>query len=204
MEGGGSIQGNDNSLNNNHKLLQKGSLFNKKRSLLELRREYQSAINGIADYNMASEDDLKRIRAKIIKQRRIDNVITICIFLLIIPFVIAFSSSYFKTDETEGPTYAEKKSMRQDSTKYSFFSTDGDNYLKNGQWHNAIFQYKKALEIYPSNYDAQYRLAYAYTYRCRNTKVNCELANRFVQKLRSTLPERQELIELEQVLIFTE
>lgn len=203
MGGGGSIQGMNNSLNNNRKLLQKPTYFNRKRSLLELRREYQSTINGISDYNMASEDDLKQIRAKIIKQRRKESAITLSIFLLLLPFVIYFSIGYFKTSEIH-VTKKEKIELEQKSDKFNFYLADGDNYLKNSQWHNAIFQYKKALDIYPNSYHAQYRLVFAYTYRCRNTQLNCTQASEQINTLLTSYPEKQELIELEQVLVFAE
>lgn len=37
--------------------------------------------------------------------------------------------------------------------KIDFFIADGDAYFNKQQWHNAAFQYRKALNILPDNYN---------------------------------------------------
>ena len=76
----------------------------------------------------------------------------------------------------------------KEDNKYLFFITDGDSWLSQRRWHNAIFQYKKALEIKPGNYDALYRLSMAYSFRCVATGVNCEEGKALVKRLQAYQP----------------
>lgn len=73
--------------------------------------------------------------------------------------------------------------MQEKDDFHTFLISDGDDYMENGKWHNAIFQYKKALELFPNNYDAKYRLGYAYTYRCRNEGKECIKGTEYLDKL---------------------
>lgn len=79
---------------------------------------------------------------------------------------------------------------------------NGDQWLKKRKWHNAIFQYKKALEIFPTEYDINFRLASAYAYRCESKFENCFEAKELLNKLLSRDPENSKLLKLKKVLEF--
>ncbi len=201
MGGGGSIQGFNDSLKNNRKLLRKSSFFPKERSFLNPKREYYKAAGGVESLRNASKEELLEIRKTIRNKRKIENIIMIVLFVIVTILTIYLMRDFFK--ENENYISAEdKKALELKNKEFSFFITDGDNYLEKGQWHNAVFQYNKALELFPTNYDASYRVAYALSYWCRNEKLNCKLAADKVQELLAEYPNKQELIELEQILIF--
>ena len=203
MGGGGSIQGFNTSLKNNRKLLRKTSFFPKERSFLNSKREYIKRAGGVKSLKNASKEELLAIRESIIAKRRKDNLLTVAIFIILVAATIYISIDYYKA-HSNIISQKKKIELKENLAEYNFYISDGDSYLEKGQWHNAIFQYDKALEIFPNDYSANYRLVYAQVYRCRNTKVNCDQANRNVQKLLEQFPEKPELIELEHVLIFAE
>ncbi|QNJ98149.1 tetratricopeptide repeat protein [Constantimarinum furrinae] len=203
MGGGGSIQGFNNSLKENRKLLKKTRFFPAERSFLNRKREYVKRAGGVESLRNASKEELLAIRNSIVAKRKKDSLVTIVLFVILASVVAYFSVDYFKTN----PNYVseeERLEIKNNNEKYNFYISDGDSYLNKGQWHNAIFQYNKALEIFPNNYDALYRSVYAQVYRCRNTKENCESAKSNLEQLLNKFPEKQDLIELEQVLVFVD
>jgi tetratricopeptide (TPR) repeat protein len=201
--GGGSIQGMYTSLKNNRMLLRTSHFYPRKKSFFNRKKEYIKAADGFVELEIATKDELLAIRKRILRKRRIDDFITLALFLMLSSVVVYFSFGFFKTN----PNYVspeEKHKIEINNEKYSFFISDGDTYLKKGQWHNAIFQYNKALEIFPKDYHANYRLVYASVYRCRNEKVNCDKASNSLQELIKLYPNKSELTELELVLEFVE
>ncbi|WP_121666182.1 hypothetical protein [Mesonia aquimarina] len=74
MPGGGSIQGMRNSLSNNKKLLRSKSYFKKERSFLSIKAEYLKAAGGKIAFKKASKEDILKIRKKIIRQKRKENL----------------------------------------------------------------------------------------------------------------------------------
>ena len=201
MGGGGSIQGMNTSLKNNRMLLRTSRFNPKKKSFFNRRKEYIKAADGFVELKEATPEELHKIRKKILLQRRNGNILSLVLIIVLIPFFVYFSFHWFKT-ERKIISSKEMKAVNDKKDDYTFFINDGDSYLEKGKWHNAIFQYNKVLELFPSDYDAHYRLAYAYTYRCRNEKINCEEANSKIEKLLEQFPNNSELIELEVVLKF--
>ncbi len=200
MGGGGSIQGMNNSLKMNRQLLRKKTYFRKERSFLNRKREYHKAA-GIIDLKTATKEELAGIRKTIIKRRRKSNLIFLFLFVIIASPLLYFSFDFFKT-QTNKELMIEKMEKDERMEKYNFFISDGDEYIKKGEWHNAMFQFNKAIEIFPNDYHAHYRYSYAAVYRCRNEKEKCEIADNSLSKLLKEFPDKTELIELEQMLIF--
>ena len=200
MGGGGSIQGMSNSLKINRQMLRKKTMLRKERSFLNRKREYHKAA-GIVDLKTATKEELAEIRKKIIRRRRKNNLIFTILFIVLASPIVYYSSEFFKK-QTEKEAAIEKIEKDKKMEKYNFFIKDGDNYIKKAQWHNAMFQYNKAIEIFPNDYHAYYRYSYAAVYRCRNEKENCDEAEKSLNKLLKEYPEQQELIELEQILVF--
>ena len=200
MGGGGSIQGMSNSLKINRQMLRKKTYFRKERSFLNRKREFHKAA-GIIDLKTATTEELAEIRHKIIKRRRQNNLKFLLFFMVIFIPILYFSIGFFK-NETEKAAMIEVLEKDRKMEKYRFYIEDGDSYIKKGQWHNAMFQYNKAIELFPNDYHATYRYAYAAVYRCRNVKEKCNVASTALEKLLKDFPNQQELVELEQILLF--
>jgi len=202
MSGAGSMQSMNTSLKTNRKLLRKSYFSTKHKTFLNRKREYYAAAGGVENIRTATKEELLEIRQKIITKRKKENFVTIIIALIFISLVVYFSISFFK-DNTDYKT-PNQKQLKIDQKQYSFFISSGDSYLSKSQWHNAVFQYTRAQEIYPNDYHASYRIAYAFVYSCRNTNKNCEAAEYKLKEIMEKYPNKPELIELEQVLIFAE
>ncbi|NAS30285.1 hypothetical protein GTQ40_04830 [Flavobacteriaceae bacterium R38] len=191
MMGNSSSQGMINSLKANRLLLRKKR---KERTFLNTKKENYQNAKGIVEPKKASEAVLKIIRKKALRAQKKQHFITIIILLILSPI---FIFGLYKTIEAiqKDIEYA-KVIPEKDLKKYLFFINDGDNWLQEKKWHNAIFQYKKALEIFPNEYDANYRLALAYTYRCKYESTNCNEGETLVNTLIKAFPDKINLNEL--------
>ena len=74
--------------------------------------------------------------------------------------------------------------------------TGGDKYLKQNSWSNALLYYTEALELFPQDYDAKYRIALVLTYKCQSKNKNCNDAKIILDSLINVYPEKSELFEL--------
>lgn len=203
MGGGGSIQGMRNSLNINNKLLRKQRYFKKEKSYLKRKTDYIHASGGIENLKSATPEQLASIRKKVIRQHRLEIIPTFIIGTVLLIILGYFIFDYTTTTKQLDITKASNE-LNAKHEKYLWYISEADDYLEKGKWHNAIFQYERALDLFPQDYHGQYRLAYAQTYRCRNELKNCEEAALNVRKLLKSFPNKLELVELEQVLIFVD
>ena len=84
--------------------------------------------------------------------------------------VVLFIGHTIQTHGTIYPqstyAYTKEKDPNKKRSDYLFFIRDGDKYIEEEKWHNAIFQYTEALKLFPKEFDANYRLSLAYSYSC--------------------------------------
>ena len=73
---------------------------------------------------------------------------------------------------------------------------DGDHWLNKKNFYTAIFQYENALNIYPDNPDAQYRLAYAHYLQCVVAGKECAESYNLINKMIALYPDNIRLVEL--------
>lgn len=85
--------------------------------------------------------------------------------------------------------------------KYLFFIDDGDKWLQKRNYYNAVFQYKKALQLYPSDFDANYRLALGYSYRCQYDFEDCGTGKELIDKLEKQFPNNKEIKEVKTIFV---
>jgi tetratricopeptide (TPR) repeat protein len=77
------------------------------------------------------------------------------------------------------------------------FINNGDEWFEKGKWHNSIFYYEKAKEIFPKNYEINYRLVRSYSFQCENEFKNCHEAKKLLEKLFLMFPNKEnELLEI--------
>jgi tetratricopeptide (TPR) repeat protein len=205
LGGTSSAQGMITSLNNNKKLLRKKRYFKKERSFLNLKNEYYKAAGGEMNFKTASKQQLAEIRQRFIQRRRNETYLSIGIAVFVLALIAYFIYIQINSQNEIQEKILIKKNAAEfqiDRDNYLFFIADGDEYLKKNQLHNAIFQYKKALDIFPNEYYIKYRLAYAYTYRCRNEQKDCETGLIYIDDLMKTYPNTDDLIQLKSTLEF--
>ena len=187
------------ALRNNKKLLRKKSLFRPERTFLSLKKEYLKAANGEIEFKKATKEQLIAIRTKIKKRRKKETyTIVLIFFILFSSFCFLIYSLIMDSIDTNEKT--QKIELKKKTEESLNFIADGDNWLKNKNWQNAIFQYKKALEIFPTDYSINYRLAYAYSLRCENEYVDCQNAKNLIDKLINQFPQKIELLALKETL----
>ncbi len=193
MAGGGSIQGMIVSLRNNKNLLRP------KRSFLNQRKEFLKAAKGEVNLRKASKEELELFRKKIYGQRKRQRKIDLVIWSVVGVTILFGTLSLTKTlnDQIKD---SKKGVLHIKMNNYLELIEDGDHWLTKRKWHNAIFQYKKALEIFPKEYDINYRLTYALCLRCEADFTYCKEAKDKLDELLLQYPNRNELLELRGIL----
>ncbi len=177
---GGSIQGMINSLKANKALLKRNTKFTRKQKYFDYKLEYLKASEGIVELKKASPEQLKQIRRKLFKQRKERRRKFIIGYVISIPIVVLVFFSCYKviSELNQVSPYLIKETSaielaKQKTDKFNFYMTDGESWLKKNKWHNATFQYKRAVELFPNNFNANYKLAIAYSYQCKYEGRNC-------------------------------
>jgi hypothetical protein len=64
-----------------------------------------------------------------------------------------------------------------------------------------VFQYKKALSLYPKDFDANYRLALGYSYQCQYNFENCDTGMQLILKLEQAFPEKKEVQDVKAIFV---
>ena len=186
-------------LKNNKNLLKKRNFLNSEKSFFLYKKEYIKAANGEIELRKANKSQLRAIRKKIKEQRTIKlitHIFILCfvmVFSCILVYNLAFDSNQIKEKE-------EQSQLEKTQNQYLLLIADGDQWFSKRNWHNAIFQYKKAREIYPSDYGINYRLVQAYCLRCENDYEDCQNAKELLDKLLNQFPKKPELLKLKEIL----
>lgn len=196
MGGEGSIQSMITILRNNKNMLRRKSVFRRETGFARLRTEYRNYTKGRIDSEPITEKELSEIREKIKKQNRRHNLrlasLSIIFFSLVIGFTIKIYNNFNDYQIEVG-----NKVTKNDTKKYLFYLEDGDQWLEKGQFHNAIFQYLLAKEIYPTEYNVNYRLVLAYGGKCRYEQYGCAEGLRILENLKLQFPDKNELDSLD-------
>lgn len=200
MAGGESSRAMTTILRNNRNLLRKKNIFKKDRTFLSTRKEYYKAAKGELNLKKASKKDLLLIRKKIIKQRRLDSLIgwtlvTVFLGLILIFGIYAYNKSsvdIIEQNETNKEIY-----LDQNLNEYTFLLEDGDKWIKEKNWNNAIYRYEQAVKLFPEEFESNYRLALAYSYNCEYKNEDCEIGKKLTNKLLFYAPQDKNLLELQ-------
>jgi tetratricopeptide (TPR) repeat protein len=202
MPGGGSMQGMQNSLNNNKMLLRSKRLFKKERTFLNTKTAYLKAANGKIELRKASPEDLLKIRKKIIKERKRENIVLFSISILLICLFV-----YFGFKVVQHVNNMEEKEQKaliiQKETKYLHYLKKGDRWFEESNWYNAVFNYKKAKAVFPNDYTINYRIINTYTLGCEYNAENCNKAKKLLNELLQKFPDKtNELNQLKKRLVY--
>jgi len=203
MGGEGSIQSMITSLRNNRNLLRKKSMFKRGRTFLSTRKEYYKTAKGKnIELKKASKEELQLIRNKIIKQRKVERIITlsIVIALFVAVIMVVFYFSHKQNIEKIKEVEIEKENyLHENINEYSYLIEEGDNWIDKKNWNNAIYRYKQAVELFPNEFEASYRLALTYSYSCIFENENCEIGETLTARLIKYYPDDPKLQELKKV-----
>lgn len=205
MFGGfGSINHMIVTLRNNRNLLPTKRSYFKKQDYGAIKNEYYKAVGGSFNIKKASPEELLAIRKKIIKKRKREVhrfTILLCIGLplIVLGLYFTFQNYSFGFPKSQQLEQIDLKNIKEE--KHLFYLNDGDVWLKKRDWYNAIFQYKNALKLYPNEFNASYRLAIAYSYRCQYEFEDCEVGKKLIEKLEGQFPENKDIKKVKAIFV---
>lgn len=192
--GGGSIQAMINSLQSNKNLLGKRPTF------AERRKELLTSYSQLKiSQKKATKEQLIEVKRKIIHQRKIAKRKTIIVLFITLPIIALTIFYIISANNSSAPSISIIKNQEK-IKKYNFHIDDGDKMIQQKKWNNAIFQYTRAQEIFPNELDAQYRIALAYSYKCKYEKENCLTADSLVNRLYNFYPNNIQIKYLLQII----
>ena len=93
-----------------------------------------------------------------------------------------------------------ERDFQEKLNNYAFFISEGDKWIEKQSWNNAIFQYKNAVKEFPEKYEANYRLALGYSYKCKFKNKDCEKGMRLVERLLKVNPNNLDLLILQKIM----
>lgn len=186
MGGGGSIQNMQNALKNNKNLRSKrANLFKRKSVYSSIKNNPNSGENNIRHL---TEKERVILKTKLAKSRR-DNIILAAILSTIVSIIVAYVLiDLFKPFQEDFTSAAELQLTQSTNKAYQFFMQDGDEWFAKRNWHNAIFQYKNALEKEPNSFVSKVKLAYSYLNQCKFENEGCVEAYSLLRDLQEELP----------------
>ena len=214
MSGAGNMSSMNTILRNNRNLLRKISIFKRDNSFMSARKAYLKALKGEVDIKKLSKQELRRIREKVIKERKKESLKVLIISILItIPLIILSYNIYdnfiqyqnkrlnenFVSDKELEKVLIIRENQKK-ADKYDFFINDGDKWIEKQNWKNAILQYKNALKEFPEKYEANYRLALGYSYNCKFQNRDCEKGLILVERLLKVNPNNSDLLILKTIM----
>ena len=210
MPGAGSMDHMVKTIVNNAKLLRKKGMFKKERSFIQSNKEGFSTDSGGIPIESISKEKLAAIKNQMIASRKKRNLqmsifVTLSFSLLLfLGFYLFQGFSFgFDTLENTGPEQlniaAKKAAVSED--KYLYYIEDGDAWLQKKSYYNAIFQYKKAVELFPSEFAAHYRMAVAYSYQCQYEFEGCEKGMKIVERLEKDFPNSEKIQAVKAVFL---
>ena len=165
-----------NTLRSNRELLKRPTRFNKrgKHFFDKDREDYLTGPKGKINIQPVSKEKLEEYKARNKKERVKEKkrlVILSIITFIILSIVSAqiIISSIKEHQKMITLKENQKKVLNNEiKKKYQFFLNDGDKWLNERNYYNAIFQYKLAIKTGFNDKEAQERLMYTYCLQCQN------------------------------------
>jgi len=201
----GSAQGANTSLRYNRgQLGKRPNMFKKEWSYKNAKKNYVKASGGNEQYKKLNNFQKKLIRNQIRQEQSADRKMMITLMGIIVAiFIVSLLKLEYGSDANINKKRAlriEKENLELREEQYLGLLISGDNWIEDDKWDAAITLYQKALIIYPDSYDAKYRLALAYGYKCERMKFDCDLGKTLVNKLLLDNPiHKKELVKLDSI-----
>jgi len=171
--------------------------------LLDRRKKltYPKGYSNIKEFNFpkVSKKELKYIKEAIrsdIKKDKIRNTIFLIILSISALIVVLNYVDFSIPKEAHVNEIQENNYLSENINEYSFLLDDGDQWIEKGNWNNAVYRYEQAVRLFPHKYEANYRLALAYSYHCQFKNKNCNLGEKLTDKLLKYHPDEINLIKL--------
>jgi len=205
MIGGfGSINHMIVTLRNNRNLLPVKRSYFKNKDYTNVKNEYYKAAGDSFDIKKATPEQLKFVRETIINKRKREArnfVILLWVGIPLICFGLFKTFQHFSFGFPQINEATELSNEKNNEEKYLFYLEDGDQWLSKRNYYNAVFQYKKAVELFPNDFDANYRLALGYSYRCQYNFEDCRVGKELIDKLEKQFPNDKDIKEVKTIFV---
>ena len=199
MAGEGSIQGMITILRNNEKLLRKRNPFRPGVGFERLRQAYRTYAQGEVEITPISKSRLQAIGREAKRADHKDDMRNVVVIVsAVIVAVVLTLLIWNRLDDYEAAVDA--KAIAKTTKKYLFYINDGDAWLAQRKLHNAVYQYRLARELYPSEFAANHRLAMALAYQCEYERKGCYEGRALFASLQERFPKKAELEQLQILL----
>lgn len=204
--GAGTILDMIMRLRANKNLLRRRSLFKKNKSFFDEDKDDFKTPHTELIFKTISEEELENIKRQNAAHRRSSRRKMIFVYLVFAPFAFyaavmayqAIQKDYSLEKKIEQEKVEQEAKVREEN--YEYFLKDGDKWLYQNHYRNAIYQYKKALEVMPSDFTAKFHLATAYAYSCQVDQIFCYEAEKLIRELMKIYPESKELQNLLKII----
>jgi len=194
-----------------------GSVLKNNRNLLRKKKPYLNTIKkrlksveGKLEFKKLSKQEQQLFKENFIKEQKANNrkLIYRSIIVIIPVFIFLFylyNNIYESNNQRLYNKHLQKQKAEQiisnntlieKQARYKSTIENGDIWFEKENWNNAIFLYKNAVEIFPENFDANYRLALAYSYNCKFKNIDCEKGYKLNNRLLKYFPNNLNLQEL--------
>ena len=164
-------------------------LFSKEAKKRSIKQQFIKYAGSIEDTKKLSQTERMQIRQKIKREQTKDTIAT---WLLLILLFICVGWGIIQLNpkiETSISSEEETK-LEQYESKYLQLLRYGDAWIEDKKWNPAIEMYKQAVAMYPKAYEANYRLALAYSYKCKFQNFDCEQGAAISKYLYTLFPEK--------------
>lgn len=197
---GGAVQAMREALTRNKNLLgERKKYFRKGKEYYEDGLRTKHFQEEFVDHTHADPKLLREIeitfQKKRKKQRRLNLIFTALAVCLAIGGVYIHQMYSQKNDQAH-KALLQKQSIQNNNSKFQFYIQEGDQWFDQGNFYNAIFQYKKGLALFPNRFEAHYRLCLGYSYGCRYDQQGCEEGKQALEEALALFPENQDLLQL--------
>lgn len=204
MSGGGSILAMVVSLSNNKKLLRRKSVFEKGRQLDDPEMTTFKNRHRPIEVKHLSDSELKTIREKIMVQKKRSHrkAIKISILVFSITFLIIYLGSIKISEALVSRNQSTTEELLQRKrAEFNSRVQKGDFLVSQSMFGDAIFHYKKAVELIPDSYKANARLANAYMQSCFEDYTYCDEGKRHLDKTIKLYSEDVKMLEIRASLL---
>ncbi|QXP56967.1 hypothetical protein H0I25_04005 [Cellulophaga sp. HaHa_2_95] len=199
MFGGGSGAGMAQVYRNNIKLLRKTNRFNSARTFTTTKKEYAKVAGGSVALKKISVAQLREIRRQVLQNRKQDRQKSVLISTAVfVPLLLLFAYviSMFFANENAIQANNLKLATAANLKHYNFYMSDAAIWLQQQKLANAIFQYRKAKELFPEKFAVNYKLTQVLLSTCASDSLYCEEAKESAIRLKDKYPDREEVLRL--------
>ena len=184
MAGEGFSKHASTSLRENRNLRRKKSMFKKERTFLNQKSSDIKTDSGHIPYKKPSKYLLSKIKEETFDRRKKETITILWVVLISFLLFWIIGNYVFQREKRMSARIlnnAQKEELQKKAERYQYLISSGDDWYDAKKYYNAAFQYRLALELFPNDSIALYRLISAYDSNCIVDKRNCGKSEKLLE-----------------------